>query len=66
MLARWVWRAMDAHAALTTRFESLSKGAYLDVLLPRASDFDAVSLIRDGTPEELARAPSRRIQTSSA
>ncbi|TKA72056.1 hypothetical protein B0A55_06661 [Friedmanniomyces simplex] len=43
-----------------SRFEALSKGAYLDVLLPKSSDFNASALIRDGSPEELARAPSRR------
>ncbi|KAK0947268.1 hypothetical protein LTR29_001223 [Friedmanniomyces endolithicus] len=36
------------------------KGAYLDVLLPKASDFNASALIQSGSPEELARAPSRR------
>lgn len=50
----------DATTTLTSRFEAVSKGAYLDVLLPKSSDFDASALIRDGSPEELARAPSRR------
>ena len=45
---------------LKTRFEVLSKGAYFEVLLPRSSDFDAVALLRDGSPEELAKAPTRR------
>ena len=47
-------------ANLKTRFELLSKGAYFEVLLPRSSDFDAVALLRDGSPEELAKAPTRR------
>jgi hypothetical protein len=51
---------MDAYAAAKGPFERLSKGAYLDVLLPRSPDFDAAHLIKDGKPEELARAPARR------
>ena len=42
------------------RFETLSKGAYFEVLLPRSSDFDAIALLKDGSPEELAKAPTRR------
>ncbi|KAM0723129.1 hypothetical protein Q7P37_001329 [Cladosporium fusiforme] len=41
-------------------FEALSKGAYLEVLLPSTNDFDAVALLRDGKPEEIKRAPSRK------
>ncbi|KAK3067266.1 hypothetical protein LTR53_015965 [Teratosphaeriaceae sp. CCFEE 6253] len=47
-------------SALRSRIELISTGAYLDVLLPKSSDFDASAFIRDGSPEELARAPSRR------
>ena len=43
-----------------TRFEVLAKGAYFEVLLPRSSDFDAAALLRSGSPEELAKAPTRR------
>jgi hypothetical protein len=41
------------------RFEALSP-AFLEVTLPRASDFDAVALLRSGHPEEIARAPGRK------
>ncbi|KAK5108381.1 hypothetical protein LTR62_008337 [Meristemomyces frigidus] len=41
-------------------FETLSKGAYLDILLPQSKNFDAAALVRAGQPEELARAPTRR------
>ena len=51
---------MEDVLPLTTAFEFLAKGAYLDVLLPKASNFDAATFIKDGSPEELARAPSRR------
>ena len=43
-----------------TNFEALAKGAYLDVLLPKSSDFDPASLVDSGSTEELARAPTRR------
>jgi hypothetical protein len=46
---------MDAR----TRFEALSP-AFLEVTLPRASNFDAVALLRQGNPEEIARTPGRR------
>ncbi|KAK0366766.1 hypothetical protein LTR91_021156 [Friedmanniomyces endolithicus] len=52
--------AQDLADVKKTRFEALSRGAYLDVLLPKSSDFNASALIQDGSPEELARAPSRR------
>lgn len=45
---------------IKARFEALSKSAYLDVSLPKTADFDAAALIRNGTPEEIARAPTRR------
>ncbi|SMR45346.1 unnamed protein product [Zymoseptoria tritici ST99CH_3D1] len=41
------------------RFEALSP-AFLEVTLPRASDFDAVALLRKGNPEEIARVPGRK------
>ncbi|KAK3672289.1 hypothetical protein LTR78_007829 [Recurvomyces mirabilis] len=41
-------------------FEALSKGAYLDVLLPKTSGFDAASLVESGSAEELAKLPTRR------
>lgn len=46
-------------ADLKSRFEALSP-AYLEVRLPKAHDFDAAGFLRAGSPEELARAPSRR------
>ncbi|KAK1819744.1 hypothetical protein LTR12_005770 [Friedmanniomyces endolithicus] len=52
--------AQDPADVKKTRFEALSRGAYLDVLLPKSSDFNASALIQDGSPEELARASSRR------
>ncbi|KAK4902165.1 hypothetical protein LTR27_001067 [Elasticomyces elasticus] len=45
---------------LRAQFDTLSKGAYLDVLLPKSPDFNAGTLVKDGSSEELARAPSRR------
>ncbi|KAK4560527.1 hypothetical protein LTR86_005724 [Recurvomyces mirabilis] len=41
-------------------FETLANEAYLDVLLPRTMDFDAASLVENGSAEELAKAPTRR------
>ena len=46
--------------ARKTGFETLAKGAYLDVLLPKTSHFDAVTLVESGSAEELAKAPTRR------
>jgi len=43
-----------------TAFETLAKGAYLDVLLPKTSDFNAAALIESGSADELAKAPTRR------
>lgn len=43
-----------------TQFEALSKAAYLDVLLPKMADFDAASLLRSASPDEIARVPARR------
>lgn len=40
--------------------EALSDGAYLDVLLPSSDDFDAASLLKDGNPEEIRRATTRK------
>ncbi|KAK5134939.1 hypothetical protein LTR08_005890 [Meristemomyces frigidus] len=51
---------MNDGVDIKTRFEALSRGAYFEVLLPRSSDFDAVALLRDASPEELAKAPTRR------
>ena len=41
-------------------FFTLAKGAYLDVLLPRSSDFDAESVLRKGSADDLGRVPVRR------
>lgn len=42
------------------RFEAFSKSTLLDVFLPRSSDSDAASLVRDGKADNIARAPGRR------
>lgn len=41
-------------------FEAFSKGAYVDVLLPSTGDFDAAALLRNGNPEEVRRAQTRK------
>jgi len=46
--------------AIRARLEDLSKNAFLDVLLPRAPDFDAAAILEGGSPEDLGQAPSRR------
>ncbi|KAK5120590.1 hypothetical protein LTR85_006246 [Meristemomyces frigidus] len=51
---------MEEHEDLKTRFEALSKGAYFEVLVPRSSDFDALGVLSNGSPEDLAKAPTRR------
>ena len=45
---------------IKSRFEALSKGSYLDLLIPRSRDIDVSKILQDATPEELARMPSRR------
>lgn len=45
---------------IKTHFETISRSAYLDVLLPKSPDFDAAALLRDGSPDEISRAPARR------
>lgn len=55
--------ALTAHMStmdVKTRFEALSQSAFLDVHLPKTSDFDAGALIRDGSPDDISRAPARR------
>lgn len=41
------------------QFESLSP-AHLDVLLLKNHDIDASSLLRNGSPEDISRVPTRR------
>ena len=41
-------------------FESLSKGALLEVLLPADGSFDAVAILQAGNPEEIKKAPARK------
>jgi hypothetical protein len=41
-------------------FESLSKGALLEVLLPADGQFDAVTILQAGNPEEIKKAPARK------
>lgn len=52
----------DMSKALDVRgeFAALGRKAYLDVLLPREDGFDATVVLRDGSPEELQRAASRK------
>lgn len=45
---------------IKSQFDSLSKEAFFDVLLPKSADFDAAKALRNGTPEDLHRAPARR------
>jgi len=45
---------------IKTDFESLSKGALLEVLLPADGKFDAVALLLAGNPEEVRKAPTRK------
>ena len=45
---------------IKSKFEALSKGSYLDLLIPRSSDIDVSKILQDATPEELARMPTRR------
>ncbi|KAI6885363.1 hypothetical protein KC360_g3343 [Hortaea werneckii] len=51
---------MDLDDQSKERFSTLAKGAYLDVLLPRSSTFDAESLLQKGSADELGRASVRR------
>ncbi|EME49555.1 hypothetical protein DOTSEDRAFT_68362 [Dothistroma septosporum NZE10] len=41
-------------------FEALANVSHLDVLLPKASDLDVLEVLRNGSPDDLARAPARR------
>lgn len=52
--------ATQETSSIRSKFEVLSKGAYLDILLPRSDDIDVSKALQDGSPEELARMPSRR------
>ena len=45
---------------IKSQFDSLSKEAFFDVLLPKSADFDAAEALRNGAPEDLHRAPARR------
>ncbi|CAK1355748.1 unnamed protein product [Cercospora beticola] len=51
---------MAALESIRARFESLSKSAFVDVNLPRFSDVDVATLIRDGKATEIGRIPARR------
>ena len=46
--------------SLSTRFDAFSHGAILDVSLPWKLDFDAATLLKDGTLEAINAALSRR------
>ena len=45
---------------IKSHFEAFSKDAVFDILLPRSDELDVSNILRDGSPEELQRAPSRR------
>lgn len=63
-LSHWTRRKAAADMAalenIRARFESLSKSAFVDVNLPRSSDVDVATLIRDGKATEIGRIPARR------
>ena len=42
------------------RFDTLTKGAFLDVLLPKDPDLDVAAILRSETPESIGQTPSRR------
>lgn len=52
----------DKAPGVKTRFEALSKGAVLDVLIPKSEAFDAAAALRgeNGSPEDLQSVPLRR------
>ncbi|OQO12099.1 hypothetical protein B0A48_02738 [Cryoendolithus antarcticus] len=49
-------KAIDVRAD----FAALSKKAYLEVLVPKDDTFDAATVLRNGSPEELQRAVARK------
>ncbi|RMZ14587.1 hypothetical protein D0860_02030 [Hortaea werneckii] len=51
---------MDLEEPSKERFFTLAKGAYLDVLLPKSSAFDAESLLQKGSADELGKVSVRR------
>lgn len=53
-------KATPDERKIKSKFDALTKEAFFDVLLPRSADFDAAKAIRNGSPEELHRAPTRR------
>ena len=52
--------ASQEEKRIKSQFDVLSKDAFFDVLLPRSADFDVSRTLRDGSGEDLHRAPSRR------
>ena len=52
----------DKASDLRARFEALSKGAVLDVLIPKTEAFNAAAALRreDASPEDLQSVPLRR------
>jgi len=42
------------------RFDTLTKGAFLDVLLPKDPDLDVAAILKSEAPESIGQAPSRR------
>ncbi|EMD00963.1 hypothetical protein BAUCODRAFT_81883, partial [Baudoinia panamericana UAMH 10762] len=51
---------MATAEGLRKRFEDLARGAYLDTIVPKFNTFDPAAAVRDGSPEEIGRAPLRR------
>ncbi|KAK3681516.1 hypothetical protein LTR37_020879 [Vermiconidia calcicola] len=52
--------AAPEESNIKTQFATISKGAHLNVLLPRTPALDVSGIYRDGSPEDLTRLPSRR------
>lgn len=52
----------DSANDVKTQFENLSKGAVLDVLIPKSDAFNAAAVLRgeDGSPNDLQSVPLRR------
>nr|POE91157.1 hypothetical protein CFP56_75875 [Quercus suber] len=45
---------------IRAQFERVAKSASLDVLIPKSSEFDAISFLKDDSIENFRQAPSRR------
>jgi hypothetical protein len=52
--------AFQEVATLKDKFETVSKGASLEIVLPRSTELNVSKILQDASPEALARLPSRR------